>query len=467
MIRRYMAPLKAVLMVSDGLSAIAMFLVLLSVRLDVLDGTWSLSGVRPIELAVAYAALWVATLWFVGYYRLRTHWTLRAEVTTVLRATVLVTGISLAALYLFDLTNVSRLFLLMLFLAQPAVTVSSRVALRRVLDMMRGAGRIRREMLIIGAGTEAEEFANTVERTGQLGLHVLGHLRGPHEDAPSVSRPVIGGIDDIEEVLHSNVVDEVAVCLSPTDWEYVEPATRVCEEEGKIVRVSIRSLGGLLSGGNFEEVAGLPIVTFIYGPDRFIGLAFKRLFDIVVSSTALIVLSPILVLIAAYVLISDGRPVFFRQRRIGLHGRPFTCLKFRTMAGDAEERFPYFAGMSDISGAAFKMADDPRVTPAGRRLRRTGLDELPQLWNVLWGDMSIVGPRPAPPREVDRYNVWHRRRLSMRPGLTGLWQVTPGRYSDFDQRVTIDLDYIDRWSLWMDVKIVLRTIPVVVGQDGR
>jgi lipopolysaccharide/colanic/teichoic acid biosynthesis glycosyltransferase len=137
------------------------------------------------------------------------------------------------------------------------------------------------------------------------------------------------------------------------------------------------------------------------------------------------------------------------------------------MVRDAEERYPEIAGSSDINGAAFKMANDPRVIPATRWLRRTGLDELPQLWNVLRGEMSIVGPRPAPAREVDQYSVWHRRRLSMRPGLTGLWQVSHERYSDFDRRVTMDLDYIDRWSLWMDLKIVLRTIPAVVMQNGR
>jgi lipopolysaccharide/colanic/teichoic acid biosynthesis glycosyltransferase len=143
------------------------------------------------------------------------------------------------------------------------------------------------------------------------------------------------------------------------------------------------------------------------------------------------------------------------------------CLKFRTMVPDAEARFEELADKSDIPGPAFKMADDPRITRTGRWLRRTGLDELPQLWNVLRGDMSIVGPRPAPAREVDRYSVWHRRRLSMRPGLTGLWQVSAARWSDFDDRVTLDLDYIDRWSLWMDLKILARTIPAVVTQSGR
>jgi exopolysaccharide biosynthesis polyprenyl glycosylphosphotransferase len=462
-----MAPLKAALMLSDGLSAVALFLVLLSVRFAVLDGSWAQAGVRPLELALAYGLLWVGTLWFVGFYRLRTHWTLPAEAMGVLRATAFIIAVSLGALYVFDLVNVSRLFLGMLFVSQPLVTLVLRMALRSVLDRLRSSGRIRREILIIGAGPEAEAFADAVEQNRELGLHVLGHLHGPREPEPTVSRPVIGSLDDIKDVLHGNVVDEVAVCLSPTDWSYVEPATRICEEEGKIVRVSLGAFGGLLSGGIFEEVGGLPIVTFIYGPNRFVGLALKRLFDIIVSGAALILLSPVLLAVGNYVLIVDGRPVLFSQPRVGLHGRLFNCVKFRTMVRDAEQRYPEIAGSSDIDGAAFKMANDPRVIPAARWLRRTGLDELPQLWNVLRGEMSIVGPRPAPAREVDQYSVWHRRRLSMRPGLTGLWQVSHERYSDFDRRVTMDLDYIDRWSLWMDLKILFRTIPAVVMQNGR
>jgi exopolysaccharide biosynthesis polyprenyl glycosylphosphotransferase len=423
--------------------------------------------VKPFELAIAYGVFWVATLWFMGLYRLRSHWTLQTEVKYVLRATLLAGVASMAVLYLFDLGNVSRLFLGMLLLAQPAVTVVSRSALRALVERLRMSGRLTREMLVIGAGPEAEVFANTVEQHPEFGLRVMGHLRGPHEHTTDVSRPVIGGIDDIEDVLHSNVVDEVAVCLSPADWEYVEPATRICEEEGRIVRVSIQTLGGLLTGGRFEQVAGVPIVTFLYGPDRVVGMALKRLVDIVVSGAALIVLSPVMLAVAAYVVLTDGRPVVFGQQRVGLHGRLFTCFKFRTMVPDAEERFPEIAHLSEIRGPAFKMTDDPRITATGRLLRRASLDELPQLWNVLRGDMSIVGPRPAPPREVDLYSVWHRRRLSMRPGLTGLWQISARAEPDFDRRVTLDLDYIDRWSLWMDLKILLRTIPVVVTQNGR
>ena len=175
------------------------------------------------------------------------------------------------------------------------------------------------------------------------------------------------------------------------------------------------------------------------------------------------VLSPLLAAVAIAIRSTDGPPILFRQTRVGLHGRRFQVLKFRTMSTDAEARYAELVAQSDPR--AFKLTDDPRITPLGRFLRRTSLDELPQLWNVLRGQMSLVGPRPAPPREVEGYDLWHRRRLSMKPGITGLWQVTARRNDDFDERATLDLDYIDRWSLWLDVKILARTIPAAL--DGR
>jgi lipopolysaccharide/colanic/teichoic acid biosynthesis glycosyltransferase len=159
----------------------------------------------------------------------------------------------------------------------------------------------------------------------------------------------------------------------------------------------------------------------------------------------------------------EGPPIFFRQVRVGLHGRRFEVLKFRTMSIDAEERYEELVDKSDPR--AFKLVDDPRITSTGRFLRRTSLDELPQLWNVLKGEMSLVGPRPAPPREVEAYDLWHRRRLSMKPGITGLWQVTARRSEVFDDRAQLDLSYIDRWSLWLDLKILARTIPAAF--EGR
>ncbi len=469
MIRRYMTLLKAAMMVCDGLSAAVLFPLVYLVRFPVDSDpvAGQLGAVPVLGLAAAYGLLWVGSLWVQGLYRLRTHWSLRGEVVDVLRASALVAVSSLSALYILKLNDVSRVFLLMLFVAQPIVTVTSRVALRLVLASMRSRGLLSRQMLIIGAGAEADRFADEVENHRELGLTVIGHLIGPRDEPGGVRRPVIGSLDDIEKVLHRRVVDEVGICLSPEDWVYVEPTTRICEEEGKIVRVSIRSLGGVLTGGRYEELAGIPLVTFLYGPDRVMGMAAKRAFDLLVSATLLILLSPLLLAIAVYLRIREGHPILFRQERVGLHGRTFPCLKFRTMVPDAEERLAEVAHLNQVRGPAFKMADDPRVTRSGPWLRRTGLDELPQLFNVLRGQMSIVGPRPAPQREVELYSVWHRRRLSMRPGLTGLWQVQARGDPDFDRRATLDLRYIDGWSLWTDLKILLRTIVTIVHADGR
>jgi lipopolysaccharide/colanic/teichoic acid biosynthesis glycosyltransferase len=165
--------------------------------------------------------------------------------------------------------------------------------------------------------------------------------------------------------------------------------------------------------------------------------------------------------------VKDGRPILFTQTRVGIHGRPFRMVKFRTMVREAEERYTEVEPLNGINGPAFKVRDDPRIAPWGRVLRRTSIDELPQLWNVLRGEMSLVGPRPAPPREVQGYDLWHRRRLSMKPGLTGLWQISSRLDEQFDDRAALDLAYIDRWSLWLDLSIVARTLPALLREPGH
>jgi exopolysaccharide biosynthesis polyprenyl glycosylphosphotransferase len=194
-------------------------------------------------------------------------------------------------------------------------------------------------------------------------------------------------------------------------------------------------------------------------------LGVKRAVDLAFSIAGLVLLSPLLLAIALAVKLGDGGPVLFRQLRVGVHGRQFSVIKFRSMSVDAEGRLQDLAHLNEVQGSAFKMTNDPRVTRIGRFLRRTSLDELPQLLNVLRGDMSLVGPRPPLPSEVDGYDLWHRRRLSMKPGITGLWQVRDRRSADFDTWVQADLEYIDRWSLWLDLKILVQTIPAAV--QGR
>ena len=207
--------------------------------------------------------------------------------------------------------------------------------------------------------------------------------------------------------------------------------------------------------------------SLVHDGQREAGLIMKRAIDIVGAAVGLVVLSPLLLVTAFAVRRSTALAALFRQTRVGLHGRPFTIYKFRTMVVDAESRLDEVLHLNERTGMAFKATEDPRMTSIGRWLRRTSIDELPQLWNVLTGTMSLVGPRPSLPSEVGEYDVWHRRRLSMKPGITGLWQVEARHEPDFDEWVERDLTYIDGWTIWLDLKILARTLPVLLTQGGR
>jgi exopolysaccharide biosynthesis polyprenyl glycosylphosphotransferase len=259
------------------------------------------------------------------------------------------------------------------------------------------------------------------------------------------------------------VIDEVAICVEPGDVALIEPIARLCEDEGRLVRIPLDSAAPTLTGGRVEEFDGIEVLSLVRGPDHAAALVLKRLLDVAGAIVGLVILSPVLVAIAAWIVAVDGHPILFRQPRVGLNLRPFSVVKFRTMTVDAEQRLAEVLDRNLLVGHAFKLDDDPRLTRTGRFLRRTSLDELPQLWNVLLGQMSLVGPRPPLPREVADYDIWHRRRLSMKPGITGLWQVEARREVEFDRWVALDLSYIDRWSLWLDVKIIARTVPAMLS----
>ncbi len=467
MIRRHIVTLRLGLMIADAVIAAGLFVVLSVVRFgsDWIQ-EWGLANVDALQAALLYGVAWPALLWVTGLYRLRSRWSIRSEIADLFRAWILLAVGFFALLFLLKLGDVSRLFLLLLLFTQVVVTFLSRFALRRVFAMVRARGHNTRYLLVVGTGASAIAFAERVERHRDLGLRVAGHLSLEPGPAMVGDRPVLGTLDEIEDILHSTIVDEVAICLPPTSLHLVEPITRLCEEEGRVVRLPLDDLGPL-TGGRVEEFDGIPVMSFVYGPDRVLGLVAKRLLDMAIASLALVVLSPAFLVIALWIRAVDGAPVLFRQTRIGLHGRPFKVFKFRTMVPDAEAQLRDLEELNEVRGHAFKVTDDPRLSRTGRWLRRTSLDELPQLWNVLVGSMSLVGPRPPLPREVAGYDVWHRRRLSMKPGITGLWQVSARDEEDFDRWVEIDLDYIDRWSLWLDLKIMLRTIPAMVLHQGR
>ena len=469
MLRRHAAALHLALAFVDAASAVGVFVVLSVIRLglDTWQHAWQLVGLDGWLAALLYGAGWTFALWLKGLYRLRARWSLRSEFVDVAIAGVVLAISVVAALFLFKLPDVSRLLLLFLFPVQVLVTFMSRVVLRVVFAKARERGFNLRHVLVAGANAEAQAFADWVESYPDTGLRVIGHLAGPDEPNAGVTlrRPILGRLEDIEQILHSEIVDEVAICLPAASEQYIEPITRLCEEEGRVVRIPVPASGLIIPGGRLERVGGMTILTLSYGPDRTVGLVTKRLLDVVVASVALIAFSPVLLLITVALRLQEGAPVLFRQVRIGLHGRPFRVVKFRTMGPDAESQLESLLEQNELAGHAFKLSHDPRVSAVGHWLRRTSLDELPQFWNVLRGEMSIVGPRPPLPREVAGYDLWHRRRLSMKPGITGLWQVAARNEEDFDRWVELDLAYIDRWSLWLDVKIMLQTVPAML--QGR
>jgi exopolysaccharide biosynthesis polyprenyl glycosylphosphotransferase len=461
--------LRLALMLGDGITAALVFLLVSFLRFGNTGwtGIWARIGIDIRLAAIGFGVIWVVVLWYQGLYRLRARWRLRTEAMDIARASLIVAALTLSILFVFKQEDVSRIFLLALFTAEPLVTLAGRGLLRFSFSELRRRGHNARYMLVVGTGKLAQDFADLVEIRPGLGLHVIGHLSVPGEAQSVVTRPILGDLDAIEVVLHTNIVDEVAACLAPESASLLEPIASLAADEGKTVRIPVDPSDGSIRNAREEEFEGLLVRSLVHDGHREAGLVIKRLIDVVGAVVGLVVLSPILLVAAILIRVRDGAPVIFRQTRVGLHGRPFTILKFRTMAADAEERLHEVAHLNELRGAAFKASNDPRMSPLGRRLRQLSIDELPQLWNVLKGEMSLVGPRPPLPSEVLEYDIWHRRRLSMKPGITGLWQVESRHEANFDRWVELDLSYIDRWTLWLDLSILLRTMPNVMMARGR
>jgi exopolysaccharide biosynthesis polyprenyl glycosylphosphotransferase len=470
MIRRYAAVFRLTLTAADAVLALIVVYAATNFRYGHTGWTDNVATALPDpNLAVAvFVGLWIAVLWAHGLYRSRARLTNRAEVAIVLRATLVQIVLTLSLLYFFKLPDVSRLLLVVVFPALAAAAIGIRIVMREVLVLARDHGRNVRYMLVLGANARAKAFADLVERHADLGLVVIGHLKAdPADNGVVLKRPLLGMIDDLEQILHSQIVDEVAICLPFSMEEVIEQAAYLCEQEGKVVRIPVAPVERVLTSGRMESIDGVGIYSLISGPDRAFSLIVKRLLDVAGSAIALVLLSPVLLLLAILVRATSSGPVLFRQERVGLHGRSFNVLKFRSMCADAEDQLEDLRHQNEINGHAFKLENDPRITPVGRFLRRTSSDELPQFWNVLMGQMSLVGPRPPLPGEVAKYDIWHRRRLSMKPGITGLWQVGARRSPEFDRWVEQDLEYIDGWSLWLDLKIMARTVPAVLSGSGR
>ncbi|RME95134.1 MAG: sugar transferase [Verrucomicrobia bacterium] len=322
-----------------------------------------------------------------------------------------------------------------------------------------GAGRSQRMRRLILVGTESDTD------------RMEGNLRQRHADnLEVVARLNINEepISRLVELMHEHSANAVIINARHTYFGQIEAAIEVCEREGVEVWLLADFFKTQISQTYVDDLYGLPMLVFRSGPDTSWAALAKRGIDVVGSLALLILTAPVMALAALAIKLTSPGPILFRQERAGLNGRPFVMLKFRSMVTDAEQRKHELEALNEMSGPVFKVTNDPRVTPVGRFLRKFSIDELPQLFNVLKGEMSLVGPRPLPVSEVARFDdLAHRRRLSVKPGLTCLWQIS-GRndLKDFKEWVRLDLEYIDNWSLWLDIKILLRTIPVVLSGDG-
>ncbi|MBK7861537.1 MAG: sugar transferase [Archangiaceae bacterium] len=319
------------------------------------------------------------------------------------------------------------------------------------------------EVLIIGTGSLARKTAEDIRARGKR--RVSGHLAFQGDAALPGQ---LGVAADLDKILRTTPVDEVMIAGSPLKvGPEMQACIRVCERLGVPFALP-------LSGFRFDRARPVGGRAVSDGYLHYLSVdlkrhqrAVKRLFDIAASSFALVVLSPLLLAVAAIIKLTSKGPVFFKQTRCGLHGRPFQMLKFRSMVVDAEQLREKLMQQNEMKGGpVFKMKNDPRITPIGRFIRKFSIDELPQLINVLAGDMSVVGPRPALPKEVEVYESWQRRRLSVRPGLTCIWQVSGRNQISFEEWMVLDMQYIDRWSLGFDISLILKTFPVVLTGRG-
>jgi len=317
--------------------------------------------------------------------------------------------------------------------------------------------QIKRRLVLVGSDKEVARLRHDLQEQAQDSIEVVGAIN-------LVDEPV----QKLIELLHEQSVSGVLISARHAYFERVEAVIKVCELEGVEAWLEVNFFGTQIARASFDELCGHPVVVFRSAPETSWQILAKHLVDFVGALALVILLSPVLLVVALLVKFSSPGPVLFCQQRSGLNGRPFTIFKFRTMVSNAEQFKHELAAMNEMSGPVFKITNDPRITPIGKTLRKYSLDELPQLFNVLCADMSLVGPRPLPVDEVRRFHDFaHRRRLSVRPGLTCLWQIKGrNRISNFDDWVRLDLEYIDNWSLWLDISILFRTIPVVLFGTG-
>ncbi len=495
--RWVMPAVVAAVFAADAIVAFVSFILSFTVRqgdpiLSATAWAWSKDFVPYAGILYFAVLIRLGMLWYQRVYRFQGAFSYARESIKIFKAVAVGSLLIVAWAFLFRggfafrEFSYSRGVFVLDFLFAFILLTALHLGLRVIQSRFRVRGINLLPTLLVGTNAEAGQTIRELGERRELGYRVIGTIDGGNgtrmqmeEFEKETSIPVLGNLGDLAGLIRDLEIQEVIITDNTVASEHLfESMLQI----GRRQRVEFRfapSLFNLLpQKTSVEQIGVLPMVRLFREPlsdtQRFI----KRLSDIVISIFGLLVLAPVWLAISILIKFDSKGRVLFRQERVGMDGRVFLCFKFRTMSADADEKLHREAYQKNIVGKADanagdgdnpvfgKVKDDPRVTKFGRRLRRSSLDELPQLLNVLKGDMSIVGPRPPIPYEVEEYDIWHRKRLDMKPGITGLWQVSGRNRLTFEEMVRIDLFYIENWSLWLDLKIILLTMPAVFRGDG-
>jgi exopolysaccharide biosynthesis polyprenyl glycosylphosphotransferase len=424
------------------------------------------SAYQPVGLLLL--AIMIPVLFVKDAYRPRMSTEVVDEFITVFSATTIAVAAIVVIQAMLQQYEYSRGVIVYLWIFV-ILSVGSGRALYRALQGVlhrRGVGVSR--VLVVGDSDAGKMVMQSIMNRPDLGFHLAGFVY--HQPAAMMRDfgrfRALGTVADVPSLIDGGAIVEIIIALPSSAHEEVWPILHLCERHGVDIKLIPDLFELSLSRVQVESVGGIPLLDVRERPLRSLARAVKRGLDVLIGGIGLLLALPLLGVLALLIRLESSGPAFLRQDRIGLNGKRFTCFKLRTMRLDAESMRDALDSMNETAGPIFKIRDDPRRTRLGRGIRRWSLDELPQLWNVLKGDMSIVGPRPPLPREVAGYDEWHMRRLEIKPGMTGIWQVSGRSDLPFDEMVMMDIYYVDNWSLPLDMKIMLRTILPVLARRG-
>jgi exopolysaccharide biosynthesis polyprenyl glycosylphosphotransferase len=447
----------------DGICSLAAGLLAFQVRFDArVTEAWAY-----LLLSLALPLLWLVSVWLAGGYDCRFIGVGSDEFRRVLNAGVCLTA-AVAVVSFATHADLARGYVVLALPILTALDLTARFGLRKRLHRSRRRGNCMHKVVVVGHPDVVADLAAELRRETHHGLSVVAAcVVGPDQPAKIDEIPVIGGLGNVTTVVKQFGADTVAVLACPEmsgarlrdlAWALEKSGTDLC------VAPALLDVAGPRT--TIRPAAGLPLLHMDHPEFTGARRLVKEAFDRVLACAAMLLLAPLFFSVAVAIKLGDGGPALFRQARVGKDGRSFTVYKFRTMVVDAEARKAQLAVLNETGGVLFKMRKDPRITPVGELLRRWSLDELPQLINVICGDMSLVGPRPPLPDEVAKYPDHVRRRLAVKPGITGLWQVNGRSDLSWDESVRLDLRYVENWSLMLDLQILWKTLSAVTGGSG-